>query len=253
MSDTGVSTDTTTPIAMPPASEPGAPVTDDLAAPPDDQSVFSRGYVEKLRGEAQRYRDHASEANNQLQTYDQVFGVYPEGERQIWLNMASAWAQNPEAAVQMMEEISNNYRAENTQQQPQTPPPEATPQLSPDEVKQLVSEQLAARDASVAEQRAIQGIFDEVRTAGFDPETAEGFAVLYNANHFTDGDIGKAVQMVKDRDQKVINEYIAHRNGRPMPSPQGGVMAAAAGEPIKTIEDARRATEAFLRERQGAR
>jgi hypothetical protein len=89
--------------------------------------------------------------------------------------------------------------------------------------------------------------------AGYDPESAEGFTVLYNANHFTGGDIAKAVEMVRARDQKLIDDYVAGRSGkRPSPSPAGGIIATPQSEPITNLDDARRATDAFLKDRRGA-
>jgi hypothetical protein len=241
-------------IPMPPAAETGTPVVDDDFAAPEDQAIFSRGYVDKLRDAGARYRTDLNAANAELQAYKGVFGVYPEQERDAWLSLPAAWAQDPAIAVAMMEEIVNNYRAETQQAAPPAPPAgEALGQLTPDEVKQLIAEQFAARDASAREQSAIEGIFAEVRAAGYDPESDDGMAVLYNANHYTNGDIAKAVEMRKARDQKLIDDYIAARSGRPLPSPNGGMMAGAARQPITSIEDARKATEAFLRERQGAR
>jgi hypothetical protein len=147
-------------------------------------------------------------------------------------------------------------------QQPEPPQPEQFPaptlqetvdQLTPEQVRQMIDDTLSARDASAAEQRAISDVFSEVRAAGFDPESAEGFSVLYNANHFTGGDIAKAVDMVRAHDQKVIDDYVAGRSGaRPMPSPSGGVVATSSPDAITNIEDARRAADAFLKERRGA-
>jgi hypothetical protein len=125
--------------------------------------------------------------------------------------------------------------------------------LTPDKVRALIDESLNAREAKAAEEAAIDGIFAEVRAAGFDPQTAEGFMVLYNANHYTDGDIGKAVELTQQYRQSIIDDYVAGRSGgRPAPSPAGGVVATPTAGPITSIEDARSATERFLRERRTA-
>src|SRR5437762_3088197 len=77
------------PSAPPPAAPAGT--VDPLEAPPDDQAVFSRSYVEKVRGEAQRYREEARSA----QRYNEVFNVYEEADQQVWLDLARTWAQDP--------------------------------------------------------------------------------------------------------------------------------------------------------------
>lgn len=244
--------------AEPPAPQPA--VDDDpLAPPPEDQSVFSRGFVDRIRKEAAKYREEASTANTQLQNYDQVFGIYPDEDRQVWFQLARDWAEDPARAAAVMQQIASGVLGDQSgQQQPATSDEtptfdEAIGQLTPEQVREMIDESLAARDASSREQAAINDVFSEVRAAGFDPESADGFAVLYNANHFTGGDIAKAVEMVKARDQKLIDDYVAGRSGkRPMPSPSGGVIATAQSEPITNLDDARRAADAFLKERRSA-
>jgi len=267
MSDTGLTTDTAPSSPDPPVSAtpppaapaPSAGVDDDpFAALPDDQAVFSRGWVDKIRNEGQRYREQAKAATARLQTYDDVYGAYADEDRQVWFQLAQTWAQDPAQAAAVMRDIATGVLGDT---QPVAPEPaqeftdvdEAIAQtLTPEQVQGMIAEQFAARDASAQEQRAIQDVFAEVRAAGFDPESTDGFMVLYNANHFTNFDIAKAAEMVKARDQKIIDDYVAGRSGRPMVSPAGGVVATPAPQEIKSIEDARRATDAFLRERRGA-
>lgn len=266
MSDNGLTTDGAPPAVETPAptSAPAPAATDDpLAAPPDEQAVFPRSYVEKVRGEAQRYREQATTANAELQSYNDVYGAYPDEDRQVWFQLARDWAEDPARAAAVMQQIAQGVLGD---QQPQQPEPgqtgwqgeaptleETMEQLTPEQVRQMIDDSMAARDASAAEQRAINDVFSEVRAAGFDPESADGFSVLYNANHFTGGDITKAVEMVRARDQKIIDDYVAGRSGaRPMPSPAGGVVANPNTEPITNLDDARRAADAFLKERRGA-
>jgi hypothetical protein len=269
MSDNGLTSDTApvsqpaapAPAATPPTASPppaGTGADDPLAAPPDDQAVFSRGYVDKIRGEAQRYREQASTATSSLSAYDDVFGVYPDEDRQVWFQLARDWAQDPAKAAAVMAQIAQEVLGETPQFQANAEPAaaptleQAVAQLTPEQVQSMIEESLAARDRGVAEQRAIDDVFAEVRAAGYDPESAEGFSVLYNANHFTGGDIAKAVEMVRAHDQKIIDDFVAGRSGRPMVSPAGGVAATPEAPAITNIDEARRATDAFLRERRGA-
>ena len=93
----------------------------------------------------------------------------------------------------------------------------------------------------------------EVRSAGYDPDSAEGFMVLWNANHETGGDITKAAEMVRGYRQSVIDEYVQGRtSGRVTTPVSGGLQATAAPAEIRNIEDARKATEAFLKGQRGA-
>jgi hypothetical protein len=110
------------------------------------------------------------------------------------------------------------------------------------------------REQAAAEQRAIDSVMSEVREQGYDPNTAEGFMVLWNANNQTGGDIKAAAEMVKGYRQAIIDEYVQNRSsGRvALPSTNGGVQATSAPGEITNLEDARRATDAFLRERRGA-
>lgn len=255
--------------ASPPAAAPeGAPpaptgAPDPLADLPSDQAVFDRGYVEKVRNEAQRYRTEARNAADQLKGYEDVFGVYDPEDRKVWMDLASTWASDPNRAAQVMAQIAETVLGESKGEPTTTPATEdvgsplldeVVEGLTPDKVKALVEESLNARDQARLEQQAIAEVFKEVRDAGFDPDTAEGFMVLYNANHHTGGDIAKAIEMTQTYRQTIIDDYVAGRSGqRAMPAPAGGVVATPNGEPIKNIEDARRATEAFLRERSAAR
>jgi hypothetical protein len=243
-------------VTVPPAG------TDDPFAAPEDQAVFSRGYVDKIRNEGARYRTEANSASEALRSYTDVFGAYPDEDRQVWFQLARDWAADPARAAAMMQQIAQGVLGDTTQPAQSEPDPfnlQGTPTaeqvaatMSPEQVQAMINDALTARDRSVAEQRAIDGVFAEVRAAGYDPDTAEGFAVLYNANHFTGGDIPKAIEMAKARDQKIIDDFVAGRTGRPLPSPNNGVAGASAPPEIKNIEDARHATEAFLRERRGA-
>jgi Uncharacterized protein conserved in bacteria len=125
--------------------------------------------------------------------------------------------------------------------------------LTPEQVKELVDEGFRARDAATAEKTAISDVFAEVRAGGFDPETAEGFMVLYNANHFTGGDIPKAIEMTQQYRQTIIDDFVKGRTGAAaLPSPNGGFTAIGAPPEIKNLDDAKKAADAYLRERRSA-
>jgi hypothetical protein len=250
------------PGAAPTATAPPSGA-DPFAELPAERAVFDRGYVESLRSEGAKYRTEAGSARDQLKGYEDVFGVYEPDDRQVWLDLARTWATDPGRAASVMQQIASTVLGEQTDEQADdTSPTAGTPadtpilgdavaNLTPDQVKALVEEQLAARDTARAEQQAVADVFAEVRAAGFDPESAEGFMVLYNANHHTGGDIAKAVAMTGEYKQKIIDDYVQGRSGgRAMPAPSGGVVATSTGEAITSIDDARRATDRFLQERR---
>jgi uncharacterized protein (UPF0335 family) len=250
MSDQGLTTDTAPPVE---AFAP-APAPDLLADPSPEQAVFDRGYVESIRKEAQRYRGEAQRAAQY-----EVFDQYEDQDRQVWIDLARTWAEDPSRAAQVMQSIARGVLGE-PQQEPemtdyQTPPIEAPSddELTPSRVKELIEETFRTRDERAAEQAAIDNVMSEVREHGYDPNTAEGFMVLWNANNQTNGDIAAAAEMVKGYRQSIIDDYVQGRSsGRiAMPTP-AGVQGQANAEPIKNLDDARRAADAFLRERRGA-
>ena len=234
-----------------------AGTTDVLAEPPVDQAVFPRSYVESIRQEAARYR-------NEARTY-QVFEQYEPQDRDVWINLADTWARNPAQAAQIMQQIATGVLGEQEPVTDNSPPryEAGAPNgdvsgddgLTDDErMQKLIDSTLAQRDQAAAEQQAIDQVMRDVRDAGFDPNSAEGFMVLWNANNQTNGDIAQAAEMVRGYRQSIIDDYVQGRSsGRvAMPTPGQGVQATSAGEPITNFEDARKAADNFLRERRGA-
>jgi hypothetical protein len=246
-----------TPVEAAPAPAPApatGPLDGDLSP---DRAVFDRGYVQSIRTEGQRYRAEAEAAQQQAARYNDVFGIYDAQDQEVWLNLARAWAVDPNQAAQMMQQIANGVLGEGQPVEPEPTPtaPAPVPEaLTAEQVQRMIAEGFQSRDQTAAEQRAIDGVMNEVREHGFDPDTAEGFMVLWRANHETGGDIAKAAEMVKGYRQSIINDYVQGRSsGRvPLPGAANGAPAAAAPGEIKNLDDARRATDAWLRERRGA-
>lgn len=240
-----------------PSSPPGGPA-DPFGDLPADQSVFSRGYVEQIRQEAQRYRGEAQTAAQAAKAYEEVFGIYEPDDRQVWMDLASTWAVDPARAAQVMQQIAagvlGDGQAQGQDETYEEPPPSnGDVQLTEQQVAQMIAEQFTARDANQLEARLVNEIYDEVRAAGYDPD-GDGFQILYDANHFTGGDIPKAIEMQRAREQRIIDNYVQGRSSGRVPMPtSGGVPGVNAPEPIKNLEDAHKAATAFLRDRMGAR
>jgi len=250
-----------TPLTTPPTS--AAPTDDLLAEPPEGRAVFDRGYVESIRREAQRYREEARGAA----TYNEVFGQYDQADRDVWLDLARTWSVDPNRAAQIMQQIAGNVLGEvgvgagsAGAAGPGDPPNQAAIEaeldagsLTPEKVQELIDAKFTAQEAKRAEAAAINEVYAEVRSAGFDPDSAEGFMVLWNANHFTNGDIAEAVKMTNQYKQSIIDGYVQGRSSGTVPMPTaGGVQATGLAEPIRNLDDAKKATDAFLRERRSA-
>jgi hypothetical protein len=233
--------------------------SDPFADLPEGQSVYDRGWVDKLRKEGQRYRETARSVEAELQPFRDVFSAYDEADRDVWLGLARTWAQDPNTAAAQMQQIAQAVLGTSEPDPTVTPDAAAAMDepgeldgLSPEKIEQIVNdrvaEALAARDRAAAENAALEGVYAELRQAGIDPSTREGFMVLWTANHETDGDIGKAIESVTAWKQGVVDEFVQTRRSGALPTPSGGVVANEQPT-IKNVEDARRATEAFLRSR----
>jgi hypothetical protein len=273
MSDTGTTGTVEAPAAAPPAAgdggaasavaapaasaspAPGVVEVDALADLPTDQAVFDRGYVERIRAEGAKHRVAAREAAEKLNGYEQVFGQYDEVDRGVWLDLARTWATDPAAAAQTMDRIARAVLADGgTQADVVEAQQEAMaetiaaeqPGLTPDMVQQQINAALAEREQAQAQEKAIQGIRDEIAAAGFDPDSREAHSVLYAANRETNGDLQAAIALVKADRQKIIDDYVAERaRGGPLPAPDGGAGTGAPPE-ILNLDQAGKAARAWL-------
>jgi hypothetical protein len=249
-----------TPPAAPESAREGTAGGDPFAELPADQPLFPRSYVEKLRTEGHKYRTEAQTAAQKFAEYDQVYNVYPDEDRQVWLNIARTWAVDPVRAAQAMQTIAASVleEGETMDTSPDdtadtTDNTDYTPEsLTPDAVQDMIQQAMAAQAQSAAEAQAIDEVYAEVRSHGYDPNSRDGFMVLWTANNETDGDIAAAVERMQQYRQGIIDDYVAGRGGaHPTPAPNGGIAANQQVE-ISSFEDARKATEAFLRGQRGA-
>ena len=245
------------PAAAPPPSPAAGGDGFDFDAELGNDPVVSRGYAEKLQRQGQSYREQMQGYEAKLAEYENVYGQYEPDDRQAWFAMANEWANDPRAGAEMMQRIADSVLNDGKT------PEEATEQviaedqladqaqqqgvnLTPEQVQAMVDERLAAQDAERAQKEAVDGVFNELRAAGFDPQSREGHSVLWTANHETEGDIAKAIEIVNAERQKVIDEYVA---GKSAPSartaPTDGMLATPAPE-VGTLDDAFKSANAFL-------
>jgi hypothetical protein len=228
----------------------------------EDQTSFDRGYVEKLRREGQRYRTDAQQREAELGRYNDVFGVYEDADRQAWMHLASTWAVDPKRAAEDMQRIAQSVLEEQQAGGGTGGNGDGgddggdgsglnVPGLTAEQVRQIVAEERATADRSTAEREAIDGVHKEMRDGGYDPETPEGFMVLYHAAHTTSGDVKKAIEMQDAYKQSIIDSYVEGQKNKPATSPSGGIVANS-GQPEQNLDTARRRAENFMRQREGA-
>lgn len=257
---TGMTT-TTAPVTAPDtAPVTTTPTAADVFAEPDAaQAVFDRGYVERLRREGARYRTEHQSAAEALGNYERVFGTYDAADRQVWMDLASTWATDPNEAARVMNQIAQAVLTP-AEAATATPPAEAGTEpdgglgdLTPDKVQEMIANALTEQQQAAKEQHAVEEVYSEIRAAGYDPSTMEGFMVLWLANNGGNGDIQAGIKEMQGYRQKVIDEYVAGRsNGHhPTPTPANGAVATAQ-EPVHDLKDARKAAEAFIRAQHGA-
>lgn len=233
------------------------PATDDVFGDLPDQPIFDRGYVDKLRREGAKYRTEAKTVAEQLAQYNDVFGVYEEPDRAVWMDLARQWVNDPRQAASVMQQIATAVLGEAgdfANVDPTTTPdpaPATDGPLTSEQVQAMVRGEFEAVEQQRAQQQAVENIYAEVRAAGFDPKSRDGFAILWTANNETNGDIKAAIAKFEADRQKVVDEYVQQRAaGRGTIAPKNGVVASAS-TPIKNMDDARRAADAFLRAQVG--
>jgi hypothetical protein len=250
-----------------PAAPASAPADDIFAELPADQPIFDRGWVDKVRREGQRYREEARTTAEKLGSYDSVFGGYDDADRQVWFNLAQTWATDPLRAAQMMGAIANSVLGvdgsgpgDGGSGAGAGAPDAGTGtvddgELTPQRVQQMIAEALGAEQAQRmqaeqqrAEQAAINEVYEDVRRAGYDPQSMEGFMVLWLANNSTGGDIAAAAKALGDYRQGIVDEYVSGRKSGVTPMPAAGGSPPAPGVvEIKNLNDARKAADAYLR------
>lgn len=264
----GAAVDVTTATTPPPAAtvpssaQPAAP---DIFAEPDaSQAVFDRGYVERIRREGQRYRTEGQQAAEALANYEKVFGRYEADDRQFWLDLATAWADDPNAAARTFQQIAQAVLTPDGAVDATATPPDPTSrpgtegasddglgELTPEKVQQMIAEALGAQRQQAAEQQAVDNLYAEMRAGGFEPGTPEGTLVIINANS-NGGDVAAAMDAVKAYKQSIIDAYVAGKTGAQHPTPIGNGSVATDQPPVHDLRDARKAADAYIRAQIGA-
>lgn len=246
---------------LPSSAAVSTTTSDDIFADPtDDQQSFDAGYVKKLREEGRRYRTDAQQRADALRSYEDVFGQYEDVDRQAWMHLASTWASDPRSAALEFERIARDVLGNGDGDSNGTGATGGAgddggalgvPGLTAEQVRQIVAEERAAADQSQAQEKAIDGVHEAMRAGGYDPESPEGFMVLYHAAHTTKGNVDEAIAMQNAYKQKIIDDFVEGQKKQPMTTPSAGVVANS-GQPEQNLDTARRRAESFMRNRDEA-
>jgi hypothetical protein len=240
------------PVSVPTDTAPldsGSGAESEIALP-DGQRMFERTYVEKLREEAARYRTQLREQQEAAAKYE-VFGKYEDDDYQVWQSLADTYLRDPAQAAEMMRTISERILGGAT-------PEEATQQViaeqtdddvfvTPDKVAELVKAELAREREAAQQEAAVESIYAEIREAGFDPMSIDGYQVLWRATNETGGDIAKAVASHRAYRQQIIDDYVRGKSSQPNAAPAPNGTTGQARPKIDNLNDAFAAGQEFLR------
>jgi hypothetical protein len=200
---------------------------------PQEQSI-DPAYVEQLRREA-------AERRAKLKTYEDVFGLYDDEDRQVWFELAKVVAQDPKEGGKMMYELGRRLLGEEEETEPKTETPPDPVQI----VDKIVSEKLSAWE----EEQQIREIQQEARALGYDPDSREYLNLLWVAYRETNGDLKAAHQKIEADKERLVQEFLEAQkaqNEQFPPQPASGTVAGNERE-IRTLEEAKASMKERLR------
>lgn len=181
----------------PPSAATGFAVEPSLDADlPEGVDRFDRGYVEKIRGEAAKYR-------TEYAPFRDAFDGYEAEDRDAILSLARELQENPENAARRMLEASRSIAGDkfddwlSGNDQPEY--------LTPDAVENL----LAEREAKAAAQREVEAINKEAADLGYTEGTPEHVQLFWLAANQTNGSIQDAHAAIQANKQAIIDAYVA--------------------------------------------
>lgn len=251
ISDTG---NTSAPDPAPDAGSFG----DDGLTMPDGQQLFDRSYVTKLRDEAANWRTQLREVQERASRYE-VLDRYDDADRQVWIELAQSWEQDPYQAAAAMRQIAERVLGDIEQQQQQPgndslfdgDDDDDLSAMTPEKVQEIVAAELARQAEEAELEAAVEGVYGEIRQAGIDPTSPDGFMVLWRASNQTNGDVAKALEQHQQYKQSIINEFIAAKSGAGAVPPVANGIAGAERPQVANLDDAFAAGRAFLERGNG--
>lgn len=204
---------------------------------PEGVDRFDRAYVEKIRGEAAKYRTAAK-------PFTDAFDGYEESDREAILDLAKELLSDPQAAGKRMLEASRSIAGDDfdTWINPVTPE-----FLTPE----TLEAQLAQREESARQKAEVEGIQREAKELGYEEGTADHAKLFFYAANETQGDMKAAHAKMEAEKQGIIDAYVAsvkEKGGRFPATPTGvtGVPSNAAtneGQPRTWAEASERARQ----------
>lgn len=167
------------------------------AADAAESEDYSPAVVGRLRDEAARYRQEAAR-------YSSAFEGYDESERDIWLALPQAYREDPAAVGKWMQEQAAILLAEDNDEDDDGDIPEY---VTPDQLEEALSQtqQQAVLDAQV------QAVYRQAEEMGYEPGTTDYMNLLWLASEKTEGDLGKAHEMIEADRQRIIDAYLQEK------------------------------------------
>jgi len=258
--DPGTPTEAAPPAPAVPVTPPPAPAgadggPDPLAELDPEQKVFNRGHVESIRSEAAKYRTERNELTEKfapLEPFVDLISGAADADRDAWLELMTDMSVDPVRAAGKFQNVAQAILEDAGLGAPQVtstdPIAPAAPggeqdaeQMSPEQMRQFVSDELSKRDKERDQQSRVRAIFDKMDAAGYPAKSAKGQAVLWLANEKTGGDIDAAIAAYESELQGHTDGVIAAVQGQTpgVPAPDGGLAANEVPEPPKNLDESK--------------
>jgi len=242
----------------PEVSEAPAPASvPDTPAPEQEPDVFDRAYVEKLRAEAAGNR-------TKYAPYRDVFESADDDVREYVLELSRTLINDPLATIEELDGLVAELKAAKAKRDGEDfSAPAAEPKASPvsDKAQPMTRaewERIRDEEKSVAErEQEMQALRAEVRDLGYksvdEDEYGDLASLLAIATRVTGGDLKKAHELRATRFEQEVNARVeakieAIRTGKEKWAPvsSAGTSPAPLGEKPKTLQEARRAANAYV-------
>lgn len=166
-----------------------------------------------------KLRDENASYRQKYQPYERAMADFGDEDRDFLLNWLPTYHQSPEQFAAQARQIADRLTPAQLEELEEAAGESGG--LSAEQVQQIVNNALQAQEAERAKQTALDGIYGEITTAGYQKESMEATAILWIASEQTNGNIAQAIEKFKARDQEVIDKYRGTKGG-PLPTPVAG-------------------------------